>query len=741
METRCVKPLPSKPVPLGLTAVLGAVLILLPACQTTHKSSGLGNPFARVFQTSPGPKTPGKPQAAQPGGQAKAQQKASSRIYPGTGSRIGKAHYQVSKTAQGGFNVNFQDASLPEVVQTILGDLLGIPYILDPRVVGKVTAATGGPVDRKGLLLLLETVLANNSATMIDEGGRYRIMLRGEAASGGLTRLRSATAPGYGVTIVPLAHVSASNMVSLLENSIAKAGALRADNTRNLVLITGTATERENALAAIKAFDVDWLAGMSTAIFRLQNASAGDVIRELELVMQNGEGGGLSGALKLQAIERINAILAVAPSMDLLEKTKTWIERLDMGGPSDVTLRTYKIDNGKALETADLLQQLFGSASAAPSRAVAPGLAQRRSSTAGTTARRTGSAASGTRRTPVRRASAKGGAVLGSGLASAPRIIGDPINNTLVVLATPQGQRLVAQALREIDHPPGQVLIDMIIAEVTLNDVLRYGVQYFFETGSIAGIGNGANGGGGEGGFATGDSNNPGGIFPGFNFVLRKGQSARFALDALDSITDLKVVSAPSVVVLDNQPAHLQVGDQVPVITRQSTDVVNVNAPLVNSVEFKDTGVILDVTPRVSSTGMVTMDVRQEVSNVSTTASTGDLTPTISKRVLESTVAARDGQTIVLGGLISDSRQKGTKGLPVLSSIPGVGDAFGGHETTTKRTELLVFLTPRVIDPDKGAEAILNELRDRMILISREAKRSRGTDGADGGKAGSASGS
>ncbi len=695
--------------------LLGGALLVLSACQTGTQTKGLENPFARVFQTSP--KTsevdPNNASGNKHIGEIIDEDK--SQIFPGTGKRIGKAIYQASKTNQGGFNINFQDASLPEVVQTILGDLLEIPFILDPRVQGKVTASTGSPVDRRTLLVLLETVLNNNSASLVDQNGSYRISPAGEALSGGQARFKNAASPGLGITIMPLNFVSATNMLSLLENTVSRPGALRADPARNLVFITGTASERENALSAITAFDVDWLAGMSTAIFRLRNASAADVISELELILQTGQGGGLDGALKLQAIERINAILAVAPSMAILERTKKWIDRLDLGGPSDVNLRTYKVDNGKALETADLLGQLFGgSSTASRSSSITPDLAQRTASSAG----------ANNRRTPTRTNTGnKSGAVLGSGLASAPRIIGDPINNTLVVLATPQGQRLVAQALREIDHPPAQVLIDMVIAEVTLNDVLRYGVQYFFETGGILGIGNGPNGGGGQGGFSTGKSFNANGTFPGFNFILNKGDSARFALDALDSVTDLKVVSAPSVVVLDNQSAHLQVGDEVPVITRQSTDVINVSAPLVNSVEFKDTGVILDVTPRVSSTGMVTMEVKQEVSNVSTTASTGDLTPTISKRVLESTVAARSGQTIVLGGLISDSRQEGNNGLPLLSSIPIVGDAFGSHETTTKRTELLVFLTPRVIDPDNGAKAVLDELRDRMTLISREARR------------------
>jgi general secretion pathway protein D len=706
----------------GLTSlILSGVLLVLPACQAGSQTKGLANPFSRVFQTTTNTKTKDVGQADQSHKNETHKQEDTSQIFPGTDRRVGNPRYQSSKSAQGGYNVNFQDASLPEVIQTILGDLLEVPFILDPRVQGKVTAATGGAVDKRALLVLLETILGNNSARLIDKGDSYLISPAGEALSGGQTRLKSATSPGLGVTIMPLNYVSATNILALLENTISRPGALRADTARNLIMITGTASERENALAAITAFDVDWMAGMSTAIFHLRNASAADVISELELVMQTGQGGGLDGALKLQAMERINAILAVAPSKAVLERTKNWINRLDLGGPSDVSLRTYKIDNGKALETADLLQQLFGgSSSSRRSSAVSPGLAQRSASSAGSTAKRS----------PTRASASKGvrsrnsvGAVLGGGLTSAPRIIGDPINNTLVVLATPQGQRLVAQALREIDHPPAQVLIDMVIAEVTLNDVLRYGVQYFFETGSIFGIGNGPTGGGGQGGFSNGGSLSPTGTFPGFNFILNKGDSARFALDALDNITDLKVVSAPSVVVLDNQSAHLQVGDQVPIITRQSTDVINVNAPLVNSVEFKDTGVILDVTPRVSSTGMVTMEVKQEVSNVSATATTGNLTPTISKRVLESVISARSGQTIVLGGLISDSRQVGNKGLPILSGIPGIGNAFGSHETTTKRTELLVFLTPRIIDPDKGNKAILNELRERMTLISREAAK------------------
>jgi general secretion pathway protein D len=509
------------------------------------------------------------------------------------------------------------------------------------------------------------------------------------------------------VTLIPLKHVSAINMVSLLENTITRAGSLKPDLARNLLLVSGNSQQRENAVSAVQAFDVDWMAGMSTGIFPLKNASAADLIVELELLLQTGTGGGLEGAIRLQAMERINAIMVITPSNEMLAKTRLWIKRLDMGGPSDVTLRTYKIENGKALETADLLNQLFGGTTSSRSSSISPDLNQTNNSSS-----RRASTNRNTNRT-------NGGSVsLGGNKVAAPRIIGDPINNTLVVLATQQGQKLVAQTLREIDNPPAQVLIDMVIAEVTLNDTLRYGVQYFFTT---RGLGNIADN--GRGGFSTGGGLDANGVFPGFNFILDQGTDARFALDILDNITDLKIVSAPHIVAIDNQPAHLQVGDQVPVITRQTQDISNPNAPQVNSVEFRDTGIILDVTPRISSTGLVTMEIRQEVSNVSATASTGALTPTISKRVLESTVAARSGQTVLLGGLISDEKQNSVSGLPGLSRVPIIKNLFGGHEVITKRTELIVFLTPRVLNVDKDMTSIIDEIKNRMILIGREANQ------------------
>lgn len=605
----------------------------------------------------------------------------------GRGPRVNVPANQASQLESGAYTVSFADARVDEAAQTILGDLLDQPYLIDPRVQGRITATTPRPLSRDGLLALFEAALAVNNAAIVQADGVYRIMPAGEAMTSGLAGLSEIARPGWGVSVIPLRYVSAANMRQLMESVVTRPGALRADPARNLLIILGTAPERRNAAAAAAAFDVDWMSGMSVAMIPLANASAEDVIAEVDTLFQSSPEGASAGALRLQSVSRLNTILAVAASPALLDRVRGWIARLDIGGPGGSTLRTYFLENGEAAATADLLNQLF-SDRASGSGGVSPDL----------DSATTGSAGAST------------------GPNGAVRVIADPINNALLVLADPAGQALIQRALESIDRAPTQVLIDALIAEVSLNDTLRYGVQFFFETNGIDGIGDSGRGGFGLGGF---DAN---GIFPGFNFLMESGENARLAIDALSNVTDLTVVSSPSVMVLDNQTAEFQVGDEVPIVTRTSSSVVNPDSPVVNNIEFRDTGVILTVTPRVSSTGVVTMAIDQEVSNVSTSASTGDLTPTISTRRISSTVSVRSGQTIILGGLIDESRDSGRRGIPGLSRIPGIGGAFGSTETTTSRTELLIFLTPRVISTDEDAAAVTEEIRNRMELLRPEVE-------------------
>ena len=670
-----------------------AIALSLSACSHEAPRRIIGSPLDRLPTANNAAPGDDQPQSETISGQDGAAP-PEPQIVEGRGSRVQPRRAEASRLPSGAYSVNFVDARADEAAQTVFGDLLDEPFLIDPRVQGRITASTPRPLTRDGLLALFEAALAMNNASLVNADGVFRIVPANEAVTSGLARLGSINDPGWGVSVLPLEHVSATNMRQLLETVVTRPGALRADIARNMLLVVGTAGERRNAADAVAAFDVNWMAGMSVGLLPLMNASATAVVDELNTILQTEDGGALQGAVRLQPVERLNAVLVIAPSTALLDQVRDWTARLDVGGASGVTLRTYFLENGEAEETAALLNQLFDPGGPLPT-GVSPDLDS------------DGAAPSG-----------------GPGQGATTRVIADPINNALLVMAPPAGQILVERALRSIDRAPAQVLIDAVIAEVSLNDTLRYGVQFFWETNGIDGVA-----GRGRGGFGTGTGFDADGVFPGFNFLLETGESARFALDALNSITDLTVVSSPSVMVLDNQTAEFQVGDEVPIVTRSSASVVNPDSPVVNNIEFRDTGVLLTVTPRVSSTGLVTLEVQQEVSNVARSSATGSLTPTISTRRISSTVSVRSGQTIILGGLIDETRDNARDGLPLINRIPGLGDALSATERVSSRTELLIFLTPRVIQSDEEAAAVSQEFQRRMDLLTPETRA--GGDGSE----------
>ncbi|MGD8810293.1 MAG: hypothetical protein PVG24_11855, partial [Gammaproteobacteria bacterium] len=291
------------------------------------------------------------------------------------------------------------------------------------------------------------------------------------------------------------------------------------------------------------------------------------------------------------------------------------------------------------------------------------------------------------------------------------RVIADEANNALTVLATAQDYKKVERALIKLDVSPLQVLIEATIAEVTLNDRLRYGLQWFLRSGNASfSLSN----------LASGAVNS---TFPGFSAVFSGlDGDVRVVLDALDEITKVRVLSSPQLMVLNNRTATLQVGDQVPILTRSAVSVNNPDAPVVNSVEFRDTGVILRVTPRVNESGLVTLDVQQEVSDVVPTVSSNIDSPTIQQRYFESSVQVDTGTTIALGGLIEDRRTNGDSGLPVISQVPVVGNLFKTTTNELDRTELLVLLTPRVVRNAGDARSVTRELRDRLTSFERKIK-------------------
>jgi general secretion pathway protein D len=201
---------------------------------------------------------------------------------------------------------------------------------------------------------------------------------------------------------------------------------------------------------------------------------------------------------------------------------------------------------------------------------------------------------------------------------------------------------------------------------------------------------------------------------PGFNFLIGSQLQPQLIINALHAYTDVKVLSNPSLVVVDNQTATLQVGDQVPITTGSAT-VLSTSNTVVNTIDYRNTGIILRVVPRINSSGNVLLDVEQEISNVANNNNTGTLTPTLSQRKVKSAISVASGQTVLLAGLISESQSRTRSGIPLLDRIPGIGDAFTTQNNKgLMRTELIIFIRPTIIRDGVDASVVAEELRSKM---------------------------
>jgi general secretion pathway protein D len=640
-------------------------------------------------------------------------------IFRGTGIMTNPVRVDTSRVSSegGAVTLNFVDAEVREVVDVILGEMLGVSYLIDPQVQGKVTARTTEPIERKALIPALENILALNGSALVRVNGLYKVLPVEDATSSISAPLLSSRdrykSQGYGLHIIPLRYASAIEVLDIVQSFVGPGRVLRADTRRNLLLFAGNGSEAADLAEMVGVFDVDWMRGMSFGLFPMEVANASELVKELEIVFFTGSAAGLDGVVRFIPIERLNAVLVISPQPRYLDQAQNWIERLDRGTEgSGRRIFVYHVQNKRASDLANVLGQIFTGESVGgrtlPRASVAPGL--RPSVVGAARAQRQQSdgaegAEEGAPRQNIRSVeSTIAQAVDVAADTGEIRIIADETTNALVVLATLSEYRMIEATLRRLDVVPLQVLIEVTIAEVSLQDELQYGLQWFFSEGNSSAA------------LSNFESGIPTSSFPGFSYVFASN-SARVVLNALTEVTDVNIISSPQLMVLDNQTARLQVGDQVPVATKSSVPVDTINNAdfnSVNEIELRDTGVILEVTPRVNASGLVTMDVLQEVSDVVSTTTSEIDSPTIQQRQIQSTVAVQSGQTIALGGLIVDDAQDGYSGVPVLSSIPIFGNLFKTTTESKLRQELLVLITPRVVRDQGEAQDVTEELRRRL---------------------------
>jgi general secretion pathway protein D len=663
----------------------------------------------------------------------------------------------------GDITLNFVDTDIREIARTILGTTLKLNYTIDPNVHGTASIDTGTPLPRSALLPTLETLLNANGATLVERNGVFAVI---PIAVGNTTNpVSGANAVGAGTQVVPLRYAAARDLAKVLEPYVAEGGKITADAGRNALLVSGDAPVRQTLVSLVRAFDIDILAGQSYALFPVGDGNPGQLAGELDKVFQSQGEGPLGGLVRVLPMERVNAVLVVSSQPRYIDAAKRFVGL--MNRVEDATARAwhvYYVQNGQSADLELLLQRAFTprnvSPSAAPPGSTAPGADQLslgggrppgggttgfggQGSTAGLggagggagvsmgapgAAGAAGGLGAGG---PPPTAAAEGpppateplstetGAGGGGGPENRMRIIANRRNNALLIYATPSEYSVIEAMLRKIDIIPLQVLIEATIAEVDLNDSLQYGTQFFFKvTGDHI-----ANTLGPLGGLPP----ISGLTFPSTSPFFTLSRQPNFALSLLASVTKVKVLSAPQVMVLDNEPARLQVGQQVPVLTGTATSTLAAGAPVVNSVDYHSTGVIMQVTPRVNSSGLIALDIAQEVSDVAAAATNSVAgSPTFNDQTFRTRVVVQDGQTIGMAGLIRDNASNGNSGIPLLKDIPILGTLVSTQSNSRMRTELLVLITPHVVHDQRDARALTEDLRSQLIgagLVPQQLQR------------------
>jgi general secretion pathway protein D len=602
-----------------------------------------------------------------------------------------------------GIVFNFEGADIKRVVQLVIGRILNENYLIDPNVKGTVTLKTEKPLNRDTVFYMLESLLDLYGAKISRRIGHYRIYPKDSPGASvlGLRDIDARIKLGYGYRVVPLDYVSASEMVKILETVSGEEREIRADDARNLIILGGSSENVANMMNAIKLFDVDWMQNTNVALMRINHTDVDDVLADLRVMLAANQGEvEAGGVLRLETIERLNSLLVITRQTAYLERVRDFVRKLDVPAQgAGSRLYVYPIKHSTAEDLAGLLESLFGGEGEAQdeiegeqdltgpgSYPVTLSLEPREEKAAPIVSEQAPAATGGD------------DADSDEPPAAQIRIVPVPDSNSLLIFATPSQFASIELALEELDTPPLQVLMEVTIMDVQLTGDLAYGVQWFIENGSP----------GDSDSITIGDAL----TFPQTlsYAAVRDGGDLRAIFGLLSADGKVNVLSSPSVLVRNNQSASIRIGNQQPI----GTAALNPDGTIIaSSVTYRDTGVLLEIEPSITSSGTVNVQLSQQVTDVGEIDdATGQRT--FLNRNLSTSVSVSNGETIILGGLIRTNKAITKSGVPGLRDIPGLGLLFGKTITSDVRVELLMMLSPRIIRSPAEHNTVIEEYKAKF---------------------------
>ncbi len=578
----------------------------------------------------------------------------------------------------------FDNADLYEVLDVTLFELYNVNYMVDPSIKAKVTFHLSGDFTRSQFINILNNVLQLNDLSIVKGPGEtFKVVRRASSAGLGntLLALEPETDQAGDITrMIRLRYVAVSTAAKNIQPFLSKDAVMVQDPVTNSLIITDTTDNLDKAAGILSMMDVEYFADISWRIFSITETDAAEMAVDLSRILKNGglfnRPGVDPGSFEIVPVTTMNALLVATRWPAILELIDDWITAMDHADDSGTNVFVYFVENGTAVELADILKQLYG-----------------------------GTPSGSAKRTIVKPSAQPG---LAGELSGNVEIIPDETNNAIVFKATGRDYKIIQEVLRKLDIVPRQVLINVIIAEITLNGSLEYGVQWFLKDRAQSGYKiHGVL----DNGMDRAVDTALGAGTKGLSAALFDSEDVlRGLITALETEGEVNILSSPNILALDNKESVIEVGEQVPIpIGETITD----GGTTIKTIQYRDTGVLLTVTPHINSSGLVKIEVVQEVSEVGTKDQDLDAFSFLNRKAKTSLVI-EDGQTIFIGGLMRTKQTSSGSGIPVLRRIPLLGYAFGGKSKNMDKVELIFLITPRVITNRAEADAITKEFSKRV---------------------------
>jgi len=654
------------------------------------------------------------------------------QVFIGTGElvKLDRKAPPVDAAAAGpsDISLSFENGDIREIVKNILGDLLGENYIIDPRVQGVITIRTARPVPKSSVFSLLENILRINKFALVRDGAYVRVLPESESIRGIVKPSAAGTTSltrGDGATVVIYAakFVGAKELQRVIEPFARDAAAMRVDDLRNILFLTGTQQEIARLLELCEMFDINLMAGMSFGLFTLQRSEVKTVMEDWRKIFTD-QFNPLAGLVRILPIERMNALLIISPQPQVIAEAQRWLEQLDKGGDagSGQKLFVYVLQYTQAEKLQAVLQSVIsGRPSTTTSATVAPGqtanalssppvrpisgqpIVQPGNSQPVVSATTTSTTSTAPQSLIGAAGSVGTGPGAGSPIARNANVVADKDRNALLIVATQAEYNAIETVIKKLDIPPKQVAIEVQIAEVLLTGDFQFGLQSYF-AGKLESSQNRLTSENGFGSIVKGA----------FSYTWRKTDAIQAVLNLSESNNKIRTISQPTLITLENQKASFGAGTQISVRTQTSTT----NAGTIGSTDsfqYIDTGISINVTPRVSGEN-VFLEIQQQLSDAGI-ADAGNPNPPITKRDASTSVMVRSGDTMLMGGLFQEGSRNNSSGFPVLSTIPVLGGLFGSQRWQSNRSELVLLITPTIISTPEDSRLVIDDLRKGFTAI------------------------